>query len=273
MSKIRLVGISGAAGVGKDTASHRLVEKHGFVQIALADPLKRFAHQIFDFSEKQLWGPSSYRDKVDSRYQRYSEESIDDSWSAASSRLKQHGRNFIREVINSSNEDEVAGHYASLSRWFRWLGASQPKLTPRAVLQSLGTEWGRYEVSESLWVAYTIDIAGKLLGEDIGTHYVYDKVTGLSETDEGVSHAGVVVSDIRFPNELQMIQDAGGFLIRIVRDDAPGSVGLAGHASELEQSLFTKTQFNYTIDNNNTLSSLHEAIDLCPLLLGVKKVT
>jgi hypothetical protein len=271
VSKLRLVGISGAAGVGKDTATHRLVDKHGFVQIALADPIKRFVYQTFDFSEKQLWGPSSLRDKPDSRYQKYCGDSIDESWAAAADRLKENGRNFIQEVVNPATEEEMVTHYASLSRWFRWLGASQPKLTPRTALQSLGTEWGRYEVSESIWVSYTIDVAGKLLGEEVDSHYVYDKVTGLAKSEEGISYAGVAISDIRFPNELRMIQDAGGFLIRIVRDDAPGSVGFRDHASELEQSFFTKMQFNYTIDNNSSLPALHEAIDLCPLILGVKK--
>lgn len=59
-------------GSGKDTAAARLVEKHGFVAVALADPMKRFCQEVFDFSTEQLWGPSEKRNEDDQRYLRCS---------------------------------------------------------------------------------------------------------------------------------------------------------------------------------------------------------
>lgn len=56
------------AGAGKDAVADRLVEKHGFVRIALADPLKRICQDVFDFTDEQLWGPSSARNAPDQRY-------------------------------------------------------------------------------------------------------------------------------------------------------------------------------------------------------------
>lgn len=65
-----IIGISGLAGSGKDTAANYLVDDHGFVRVALADKLKRVCKDIFDFSDEQLWGPSSRRNAPDKRYPR-----------------------------------------------------------------------------------------------------------------------------------------------------------------------------------------------------------
>ena len=63
-----IVGICGRAGSGKSTAARHLVEAFGFVELALADPLKRFCHEVFGFSDEQLWGPSEKRNEPDPRY-------------------------------------------------------------------------------------------------------------------------------------------------------------------------------------------------------------
>lgn len=44
---MKLIGIAGKAGSGKDTVANRLVEKHGFVRYAFADPIKRGLDAMF----------------------------------------------------------------------------------------------------------------------------------------------------------------------------------------------------------------------------------
>lgn len=63
-----IVGISGKAGAGKDTAAEVLIRTYGFQKCSLADPIKNIAKSIFDFSDEQLWGPSHKRNEVDVRY-------------------------------------------------------------------------------------------------------------------------------------------------------------------------------------------------------------
>lgn len=65
-----IIGISGLAGSGKDTAADFLVKDHGFAKLSFADPMKRFCREVFDFTEEQLWGPSSARNAPDPRYLR-----------------------------------------------------------------------------------------------------------------------------------------------------------------------------------------------------------
>lgn len=63
-----IVAILGNGRAGKDTIADYLVQHHGFVKIALADPMKRFCREVFDFSTEQLYG--NERDKPDPRYPR-----------------------------------------------------------------------------------------------------------------------------------------------------------------------------------------------------------
>lgn len=83
-----------------------------------------------------------------------------------------------------------------------WIGKS-----PRQMLQSIGTEWGREMVDEDIWVNAALAAAGR--------------------------HEAVVIPDVRFDNEAEAIRQAGGVVLRVVR---PGSCCLtaetAAHASE-----------------------------------------
>ncbi len=65
-----IISITGNMGVGKDTMADYIVSKYGFVKISMADPFKRIAQDIYEFSDEQLWGPSSARNMDDTRYPR-----------------------------------------------------------------------------------------------------------------------------------------------------------------------------------------------------------
>ena len=52
---MKLNGIHGKARTGKDTAARYLVENHGFLRRAFADPLKLAAQQMFGLSEDETW--------------------------------------------------------------------------------------------------------------------------------------------------------------------------------------------------------------------------
>ncbi len=65
-----IISITGNMGVGKDTMADYMVEKYGFIKISMADPFKRIAKEIYEFSDDQLWGPSESRNRPDERYPR-----------------------------------------------------------------------------------------------------------------------------------------------------------------------------------------------------------
>jgi RNase P/RNase MRP subunit p29 len=61
-----ILGVMAQARSGKDTFADYLVKKYGFVKIALADPIKRIAMDVYQMSEEQLWGDD--KEKPDLRY-------------------------------------------------------------------------------------------------------------------------------------------------------------------------------------------------------------
>ena len=63
-----IIAFAGYAGSGKSTAAAHLVSRHGFREVALADPMKLFCRLVFGFSIEQLYGPSSARNAVDPRW-------------------------------------------------------------------------------------------------------------------------------------------------------------------------------------------------------------
>jgi len=89
-----IVGICGNAGSGKDTAADILIAKHGFVRVAFADVMKRFCHEVFDFTVDQLWGPSESRNRPDDRYKRSNGEPLTPRHA-----LQQLGTNWGRECF------------------------------------------------------------------------------------------------------------------------------------------------------------------------------
>jgi len=62
---MNIIGLCGLAGSGKDSAADFLVSHHGFVKVALADPIKRACAEWFGWDEETLWGPSEKRNVAD----------------------------------------------------------------------------------------------------------------------------------------------------------------------------------------------------------------
>jgi len=71
-----------------------------------------------------------------------------------------------------------------------WLGGK----SPRQLLQSLGTDWGRDMVSETIW----IDAMRRMISDQ--------------------SFDVIIIDDCRFENEAQMVRDMGGIVVGLERD-------------------------------------------------------
>lgn len=62
--------LSGIAGAGKDSVANILVNDHRWTLYSLAGPLKRFSQDMFGFTDEQVFGPSSARNRPDPRWAR-----------------------------------------------------------------------------------------------------------------------------------------------------------------------------------------------------------
>lgn len=238
-----LLGFSGFAGSGKDTAAEFLADQrrtdYGFVRIALADPLKRIARDVYAFTDEQLWGPSQFRNTPDKRYPRPCSACSGDG----------------DQVV-----DTTMGNPALLP-CFICHGERVTYLAPREALQKLGTEWGR-ECYPNTWVDLTIRTATRLLDEPYAR---YDHKKGVymvacdHQSAMNSRTKGVAISDVRFRNEMQAIKGAGGKLVRIVRPGAGLDGSGALHRSETEQASIPDSEFDFVIQNTGTLDELREA--------------
>lgn len=109
-----------------------------------------------------------------------------------------------------------------------WLGKS-----PRQLMQTLGTEWGRQQHPD-LWV---------LLADQFW------------KTDNYAQAAGLVVTDVRFHNEADWILQSGGVLIEVVRE---GAEQVNAHSSE---SATWEGTPRIVVENNGDISDLYETLD------------
>lgn len=95
--------------------------------------------------------------------------------------------------------------------------------TPRYAMQTLGTEWGRQMIGNSIWTDITLAAIA-------------------------ASENNVVITDLRFPNEYRVLNDIGAAMFRIER----GIVNTDLHESEKYVAAMPVT----VIDNNGTVEEL-----------------
>jgi hypothetical protein len=128
---------------------------------------------------------------------------------------------------------------------------SMPTLTPRWVLQYWGTEVCRKSFHDDIWIA---SLENKLRN----------------------SKDDVVISDCRFPNEIQSIKNAGGMIVWVKRGELPDwydtAIGanngivpdqellkkLKVHASE---TAWVGTEFDFVLENNTSIDELYLKIE------------
>ena len=139
--------------------------------------------------------------------------------------------------------------------WADKLG--MPHLTPRWVLQYWGTEVARRAFHDNIWI-----------------HSVEHRLMS--------SHDNIVISDVRFPNEIESIKSAGGLVIRTSRGPEPEWYRMAEivnsgptknlswasnrafldsynvHASE---TAWIGTEFDCVLNNDGTIDDLYTQVN------------
>lgn len=276
-----IIGLSGFMGSGKDTVADMLT-KRGGTKIALADPIKRICREVFDFSIESLWGPSEKRNEPDKRYLRMKQGALGYTDVRALFEMV-NGKPKFSNILYPQyvGFEDVLTYYGDPGN-FGYL-PNPPRdeyLTPRHALQQLGTEWGR-SCHSDIWVVKAVRIANKLLKEGsdplykntlISTHpYCYEASEGVFQWDDAVEHGQlssnklptytkhefVVISDVRFKNEINHIRSAGGKVFRVIRG---ASAKLDSHPSEAEMRLLEDADFDGVIFNSGSLEALEDTI-------------
>lgn len=146
-----------------------------------------------------------------------------------------------REMLEGDTEVSRKWREEPDSFWSEKFGYT---FTPRLALQLMGTEAGRNVFHQDVWV---ISLLNRAKGKN------------------------VVVTDVRFKNEINYIQQNGGVIVRVRRGEEPEWYKLAEDAAAgfssaimgmkdkgIHQSEWDwiGSEFNYTIDNDGTVNEL-----------------
>lgn len=111
-----------------------------------------------------------------------------------------------------------------------------PPITVRDLLRTLATEWGRDHVHPDVWLK-----CWRAKYDDLKFY--------------GVNH--IVVDDLRFPNEAQLITELGGKLWELRRTDVE-AIHQSTHRSD---GGLTGYNFDKTIHNNGSIEALYAQLD------------
>ena len=131
--------------------------------------------------------------------------------------------------------------------------------TPRLLLQNMGTQIGREIIHPDIWV-------NSLMAEYKSKLSSNNPVDDL-DWEPRFIYPNWIITDTRFPNELEAVKDREGITIRVNRN--PGykwidkqewdlhSKGIVPHESE---TALDDSTFDYEIDNNGTIPELIDKI-------------
>lgn len=136
--------------------------------------------------------------------------------------------NFTDEQVNSDLKEVID------TKW---------SVTPRQALQYLGTDVFRNDIKKIL--------------PDIDNNFwvksLFVKYTNFREVD---NKTGIIISDVRFQNEIDYIHKNNGIIIKLTRPNNPSS--LDAHESEKN---IDNMNGDYTIINDGTIDDLFNNTD------------
>ncbi len=162
--------------------------------------------------------------------------------------VREHG--YHKFAFADALKDAVAGIFlwprgllegdSNSSRAFRervdpwWSHKFGYEVTPRLILQKFGTEACRNGIADNIWIA------------------------ALEKRIHG--YEDVVITDCRFPNEIDFIRSAGGVLIRVKRGDDPTPEELS--KMHISETAWNNYDPDFVIHNEGTKDDLKENIKI-----------
>lgn len=147
----------------------------------------------------------------------------------------QHGMSSDR--LESIHADKKDAEY--ILRFSHMNSVKLIKLTPRKILQLLGTEAGRQVIHPNIWV-------NSLMADYLETRDDW------------------VITDMRFPNELESVKNKNGITIRVNRLETDYLAG-----THLSETALDDYEFDYIINNDGTLEDLIIKVKAILLQAGI----
>lgn len=156
--------------------------------------------------------------------------------------------NFSRPVYAMLTElldvDELPPYDPETGEWDKEVVIEPYGVTLRHMLQTLGTDWGRVQIHEDIWIHKA--------------RRWFEQV----QKDKDVEH--VIFTDIRFPNEAAFVRGLGGVLVEVVRSSKAGK---DKHSSENQH--ISNEHVSMRIYNDSSLKDYKKNIHRALKKMGI----
>lgn len=260
--KYNLIGISGHKNSGKDLVANMIqyltssyYPKMEFLQYlkenkqSVTDSpfhIKRFADTLKDIVCILL---GCTREQLEDRD--FKEKELPEEWWCWKVYLDTKYYYHDYELVPFTGELDVYKQlHESPENFF---GHELVKLTPRLLLQLLGTDCGRNIIHPNIWCMATFnDYKGDV--EEWKDIEGYETVITPSPIVP-TKYPNWIIPDVRFPNEVEAIKKRGGIVIRVNRS---GFEDNDIHPSEI--ALDNYQYFDYIINNDSDIPALLEKV-------------
>ena len=278
--KNNLIGISGKMGSGKDTVGKILQYLSSFNKYSNSNikalieednatdiyphfsnyQIKKFADKLKDIACLLI---GCTREQLEDR--EFKEKELGEEWVAYKVFTQKYHYNEYKLFNNRESAESFAfQHYGSDIKG----RVVTIKLTPRLLLQLLGTECGRNIIHPNIWVnALFADykpVKDKLLEGEV-----------RKVREEDLVYPNWIITDVRFTNEVEAIKERGGIVIRVerlteeqkiaslkTRANRPNNAIKLALKNEhpSETALDDYDGFDYVIENNGSIEELVEKV-------------
>ena len=206
-----IISFSGKARSGKDTLANVLCEKFGYQNISFAESLKNMCSHASGLERSYF----------------FADELKDKTFDTPLALNDQFVQDLIKNFRNITDEQKLSIESSC---------ANKTVVTPREMLQYVGTEVIRKSMGDNVW----IDLVRNQL------HYM----------NNNYGQNNFVITDCRFPNERKMLRELGSILFYLERPsfqiylERPSFQIDSNHASET--SLGGSSEYDFTIFNTGT---------------------
>ena len=255
-----LIGISGKAGAGKDLVGviiQYLVHTTGIINMEYWEDFKNNStfnqisfsqYEIKKFADKLkdivclLIGCT--REQLEDR--EFKEKELGEEWDI---KIITYMDGELHKIYNPSDYED----FDIKCKYPISYTSNVIKQTPRSLLQKIGTDLLRNQLHPNTWVNATFADY-----KPIGDTLLEGEVRRVREED--LIYPNWIITDVRFPNELEAIKKYNGITIRINRGLVERTGKMIQGPEHISETALDNAEFDYVIENDCTIDDLIEKV-------------
>lgn len=253
-----LIGISGKIGSGKDSVG-KIIQAYtaGLSHEEVISGMENYRNLDFHkiWLAKEAYSIKKFADKLkdivcmligctrkDLEDREFKEKILGPEWDKWRLMFSDDFDSYIRYFSTEEEAEKYIEDNQDKGRIY--FNLERKQMSPRLLLQLLGTNCGREMIHPQIWV-------NSLFSDYKSEEYQFGTTPENLQWSE--KYPNWIITDMRFPNEMVAIKSRDGITIRVERGQPSGPE----HESE---TALDGAEFDYHIDNNGTIKELVEKV-------------